>query len=223
MTLSMVEVNKRSWSKSFLNGIVQRSVGFYYICLTISSQYIQLFYTHCTEQLNCWSMGGCNFGNILPVNVPNVTEGKFMFFHKQLSISMEFYYLEPDLYPSFIDFVEAMNDLNQQRQNHSESSITIKVSRISAIVDIYLVNEKSGLACFSQDRKLGHIFGSHLGRDFGVMLTAEGPHKPEFPYNFVSIHSLIIYTDLIEYNIVGDTKTLWLRCFSFISKPQAGH
>ena len=32
----------------------------------------------------------------------------------------------------------------------------------------------------------------------------------------------MIYTDLIEYNIVGDTKTPLLPCFPFISKLKAG-
>ena len=84
-----------------------------------------------------------------------------MFFDKQLPNSLEFHYLEPGLYPSFMVFVEAMYNLNQERHNHSESSITIKVFRISEKVVIYLLNEKSGPACFCQE--LGHFFGSHLG------------------------------------------------------------
>ena len=50
------------------------------------------------------------------------------------------------------------------------------------------------------------------------MLRGKGPHKPDFAYDIVRIHSLMIYTSLIEYNIVGDTKALLLRCFLFISK-----
>ena len=51
----------------------------------------------------------------------NVTEGKFRFFDKKLSNSTELYYLEPDLYPSITDIVEAMNTLIQDRHNHSEN------------------------------------------------------------------------------------------------------
>ena len=54
------------------------------------------------------------------------------------------------------------------------------------------------------------------------MLRGKRPHKPEFGYDIVRIHSLMIYTDLIEYNIVGDTKAPLLRCFSFISKLKSG-
>ena len=55
------------------------------------------------------------------------------------------------------------------------------------------------------------------------MLRGKGPHKPEFAYDIVRIHSLMIYTDLIEYNIVGDTKAPLLRCFPFNSKLKSGN
>ena len=47
------------------------------------------------------------------------------------------------------------------------------------------------------------------------MLKGKGPHKPEFAYGIVRIHSLMIYTDLIEYNIVGDTKGSIAALLSF--------
>ena len=138
-----------------------------------------------------------------------------MFFDKKLSNSSEFYYLEPGLYTSITDIVETMNTLIQERHNHSENCITVKVSRRTQKVEIYLANEGTGLAFFSRD--LEHIFGSSVGNEFGVMLRGKGPHKPEFAYDIVRIHSLMIYTDLIENNIVGNTKASLLRCFHSVS------
>ena len=103
---------------------------------------------------------------------------QFMFCDKKLSISSEFYFLEPGLYPSFTDIVEAMNTLIQDRQNHSENCITVKVSRRTQKIEIHLATEGSGLAFSSTD--LGHILGSIFGNEFGVMLRGKGPHKPEF-------------------------------------------
>ena len=143
-----------------------------------------------------------------------------MFFDKKLSKSSEFYYLEPGLYPSITDIVEAISILIQERHNHSENCIKVEASRKTQKVEIYLANEASRLAFFSTD--LGHIFGSNVGNEFGVMLREKGPHKPEFAYDIVRIHSLKLYTDLIEYNIVGDTKAPLLRCFLFISKLKSG-
>ena len=147
-----------------------------------------------------------------------------MFFDKKLSKSSEFYYLEPGLsglYPSITDFVEAMNILIQKRHNHSENCIKVKVSRKTQEVENYLANEASGLAFFSTD--LGHIFGSNVGNEFGVMLRGKGPHKPEFAYDIIRIHSLMIYTDLIEYNIFGDTKAPLLRCFFYFEAQVCRH
>ena len=143
-----------------------------------------------------------------------------MFFDQKLSKSSEFYYLEPNLYPSITDIVEAMNILNQEEHNHSETCIKVKVSRRTQIVEIYLANEGSGLAFFSTD--LGRIFGSNVGIEFAVMLRGKGPHKPQFAYDIARIHSLMIYTDLIKYNTVGDTKAPLLPSFPFTSKLKSG-
>ena len=166
------------------------------------------------EQMNLegqWEVA--NFGKSYPSMYQNITKRNFMFCDKKLSKSSEFYYLELGLYPSITHIVEAMNTLIQERHNHSEKCITAKVSRRKQKVEIYLATEGSDLALFITD--LGHIFGSNVGNEFRVMLRGKGPHKPEFAYDIVRIHSLMIYTDLIEYNIVGDTKAPLLPCFPF--------
>ena len=155
-----------------------------------------------------------------PSMYQNVTEGKFTFFDKNFSKSSEFYYLEPGLYPPITDIVGAINILIQEKHNHSDNCIKVKVSRRAQKVEIYLANEGSGLAFFSMD--LGLIFGSNVGNEFGVMLRGKRTHKPEFAYDIVRIHSLMIDTHLIECKIIGDTKAPLLRCFPFISKLKSG-
>ena len=173
------------------------------------------------EQLNLHGQWEVAISEIsYPSMYQNVTERKFMFSYKKLSKSSEVYYLEPGLYPSITDLVEAMNILIQERHNHSEICIKVKVSRRTQKFEIYLANEGSGLAFFSTN--LGHIFGSNVGNEVGVMLRRKGPHKAEFTYDIVRIHSVMIYTELTEYNIVGDTKAPLLRCFPFISKLKSG-
>ena len=149
----------------------------------------------------------------------NITEGYFNFFDEKLSNSTSTYNLEPGLYTSTTDIVEAMNTLIPERNNHNESCITFKVSRRSQKVVIVLANDSSGLAFCGTD--LGHIFGNNVGNQFGVLMKGKGPHEPQFAY-IVRIHSLMIYSDLVEYSIVGDTKAPLLRCFPFISKLKGG-
>ena len=81
----------------------------------------------------------------------NVTEGKFMFYDEKLSKTAEVFYLEPRLYSSIADIVEAMNTLIQERNNHRDTCITIKVSRVTQKVKGHLANEESSLAIFSTD------------------------------------------------------------------------
>ena len=163
-------------------------------------------------------MGGCNVRIILPINVPKCHGGKTYVFRQKVSKLSEFYNLEPAFHPSITDIVEAMNTLLQKRHTHSEICIRVKMSRRTQKVDIYLASERYGLAVFSTDP--GHIFGSNVGNEFGVMLRWKGPNKPEFAYDIVRKLSLMIYTDLIEYNIVGDTKPPLLGCFPFYFEAQ---
>ena len=59
-----------------------------------------------------------------PSMYQNVTEGNFMFHDEKLSKTTEAYYLEPGLYSSITDIVEAMNTLIQERNNHRDTCIT---------------------------------------------------------------------------------------------------
>ena len=83
-----------------------------------------------------------------------------------------------------------MNTLIQERDNHKETCITVKVSRRTQKVVIMLANGTSGLAFCSTD--LGQTFGNNVGNEFGVLMIGKGPHEPEFAYDIVRIHSLMI-------------------------------
>ena len=150
----------------------------------------------------------------------NITEGKYKFFDEKFSKSSSTYNLEPGLYTSIADIVGAMNRLIQERNNHNETCITVKVSGRTQKVVIMLANDTSGLAFCSTD--LGHTFGNNVGNEFGVLMIRKGPHEPEFANDIVRIHSLLIYSDVEEYNPVGDIKAPLLRCFPFISKLKGG-
>ena len=69
---------------------------------------------------------------------------------------------------------------------------------------------------------LEHFFESFVGSKFGATLRVKEPQKPEVACNIIRIHSCIIYTDVIEYKIVGNTMTFLLRCSPFIWKPEFG-
>ena len=77
-----------------------------------------------------------------------------------------------------------------------------------------------------------HLFSADLCHDLGfeeavygmgVFMSGSGLHfPPRFPYDIVRKHTLIIYSDIVEYSTVGDTKAALLRCISFMSKIKNG-
>ena len=80
------------------------------------------------EQLNLEGQWEVAISEIsYPSMYQNITEGKFKFFAEKFSKSTSTYNLEPGLYTSITDFVEAMNRLIQERKNHNETCITVKV------------------------------------------------------------------------------------------------
>ena len=91
------------------------------------------------EQVNLEGQGEvANSESSYPSMHQNITEGYFKFFDKKHSKSTSTYNLEPGLYTSITDIVEAMNTLIQERNNHNETCITVKVSRRTQKVVIML-------------------------------------------------------------------------------------
>ena len=103
-------------------------------------------------------MGGCSFGNVLPINVPKKFRGKIHLFDIKSLNSSENYYLEPGLYHSITNIVEAMKTLIQHGRNH-----TVQVSGRRHKIQIQLANEGSVLA-FSVLTWV--FFGSNVRKDF---------------------------------------------------------
>ena len=74
----------------------------------------------------------------------------------------------------------------------------MKVSRVTEKVKVYLAIQESSLAIFSTD--LGHIFGGDVRNNLVILMCGKRPHEPTFAYENVRIHSLMIYTNIAEYN-----------------------
>ena len=163
---------------------------------------------------------GCNFTNILPINVPKVNGGEIQIFWREtfkIYVNLQSRTLSIYFHHRYCGNHEYAHSREKQPQ---ETCITVKVSRRTQKVVIMLANDASGLAFCSTD--LGHIFVNNVGNEFGVLMIGKGPHEPEFAYNIVRMPSLMIYSNVVEYNIVGDTKINFLRSFPFISKLKGG-
>ena len=156
------------------------------------------FLAGATESGGGGAIGGCNFGKMQPINVPKRYRRKIFVFDTKISNSSDYFYLEPGLYHSITNIVEAITTLVQERHNHTEIYFAVKLSQTMQKVDFHLADERSGLAFSSMD--LGHIFGSNVCNDFGVLFRGKRLQNPVFAYDLVHSHSLIIYRlDRVEY------------------------
>ena len=142
------------------------------------------------EQMNLdgqWEPAICETSD--PLMYQNITEGKFIFYDDKLYETTEAYCLEPGLYSSITDIVEAMNTLIQERNNHRDTCITIQVSRVTEKIKVYFAKEESSLATFSTD--LGHIFGGDVRIDLGIYSCVRKVRMNQHLLTilFTSIHS----------------------------------
>ena len=72
-----------------------------------------------------------------------------------------------------------------------------------------------------QSANLSPIFGCDLDKNQTEDVTGgKGPNHPQYSYNIMRIHSLIICSDVLDYNRIGDTKIPILFCILFISIVQ---
>ena len=113
-----------------------------------------------------------------------------------------------------------MNNLIQERHNHSENCIKTILYRKRLKIEIYLEKERFGLTFFITE--LGNNLGSKVANEFGVTLREKRPHKKEVAHDIVGTQSLMIHRDLVEENIVGDTKAPLLFRFPSIFQTKAG-
>ena len=132
-------------------------------------------------------MGGCNFGIILPINVPKCHRGKIYAFWQEIVKPVRIPPSRSRFLPFHYGFSGSHEHSRSRRHNHSENCITVKVTQRTQKIEINLASEGSGLAFFSTD--LGHFFGSNVGNEFGVMLRGK---EPKVDYEIVHRQSLMI-------------------------------
>ena len=153
----------------------------------------------------------------------NVTEGKFFYIDeaKPYTKPSDYYTLDPGLYPSISDIVNEMNRKIQEREKYEKTPIKLHVNKITQRISLSLPNQNFLLVIFSADLCL--VFECEEAvYGMGVFMSGACPHFPNFSYDFVRIHTFMIYSDIVEYNILGDPKAAFLGCIPFTSEVKNG-
>ena len=162
-----------------------------------------------------------------PALYNNITEGKFWYVPQRstskksnneetreaLNESYESVTILPGMYLSLDEIFQSMNDALRLR-NRQSVELKWKVDSITRHCEIELASDKSQLVFASQD------LCSILGFSQSVWFSSKGPHRSEFPIDILRFHSVMVYTDIVEFSINGDTKAPILRCFPFNNKIQ---
>ena len=167
------------------------------------------FSTWATE--SGWGKRSFNFSKFYASTYQNDRKRKIMFFMRISKSCLIFTIWNPPITDVVGAIITLLKKDTITAKAVSQSRCLWKIKKTW----IHLSNEGSGLAFFSTD--LRHIFRILVVIEFGVMLRGKGPHKPEFAYDSIRIHSHMLYIDLIEYTIAGDTKGPMQPCFLFIS------
>ena len=140
----------------------------------------------------------------------NISDGRFRYKANASDRDLSIMEIPPGLYHSLDDILAAMRDV--ARLQDKTINFQWSVNHRTQIVEIKLPNQNAGLNIISPD--IAHI----LGFPMSVLLTGSEPHKSLYPIDILRFHSVMIYTDIIEHGIIGDTKAPLLRSFPFISK-----
>ena len=162
-----------------------------------------------------------------PALYNNITEGKFWYVPQRstskksnneetreaLNESYESVTILPGMYLSLDEIFQSMNDALRLR-NRQSVELKWKVDSITRHCEIELASDKSQLVFASQD------LCSILGFSQSVWFSSKGPHRSEFPIDVLRFHSVMVYTDIVEFSIIGDTIAPILRCFPFNNKIQ---
>ena len=149
-----------------------------------------------------------------PALYHNVTDGRFRFKEGNDDKNLDVLEIPTGLYSSIDDILVTMKQVAAEQDPPKQLNMQWTVNTRNQKIEIKLPRPNSALNIISPD--IAHI----LGFPMSFLLWGEGPHVSTFPVDILRVHSIMVYTDLIEYGIIGDTKAPILRCFPFISRIQ---
>ena len=142
----------------------------------------------------------------------NISDGRFRYKEDEHDENLEIMEIPAGLYTSLNDIMAAMREVAEEQLKNKTIDFDWNVNNRTQMIEINLPNDSAGLNIISPD--IAHI----LGFPMSVLLLGKGPHKSKFPIDILRFHSVMIYSDIIEHGIIGDTRVPLLRSFPFISK-----
>lgn len=126
------------------------------------------------------------------------------------------YKIDAGMYSSLSEIANAMNSkimvYNNLKIDKNSIPVSFTLNPRTYHVNLELFSKFASLTFKSKD--LSNI----LGFQCDTAYTDEKEHQSLYPVDISRIHSVLVYTDIIEHDIVGDTRAPLLRSFPFINR-----
>ena len=145
----------------------------------------------------------------------NITDGEFTFVYQRVGPDNKLWdhekmQLPTGMYNSLDDIIQKIREASSKIRPKRKMSLKAKVINMSGLVELTLDKDQA-LIVDSDD--LSSILG--IPRLQPIPFGHPTKYVGKFPVDFVRIHSVMVYADIVEYDIVGDTKAPLLRSFPF--------
>ena len=160
------------------------------------------------------SMGGSSFGNFLPINVPKCYRGKIHVFFTESFQSRQYFNIWNLIFTIPIRIWLKLWTLSIKTNTITANAVS-KLKCLEEIKKFKFTLQNEDLVFLYLERTWDTFLEVVLALNLSHVEWKRTSQTKIFLRHF-GIHFLMIYTDLIEYNTVGDTKALLLRCFRFL-------
>jgi hypothetical protein len=143
---------------------------------------------------------------VFPTHIKNVLDGGFRYRNLEGDDDMGQLTIEPGIYESATDILKAMQEvLKPHYASHGFPGWDVSINPQTRKLGIGLPNDSSYLLITSIDLK------NVLGYSNSGWLSGKGPHVSFYPVDIQRVHTMFVYTNIIQHQIVGDTKAPLLR------------
>ena len=118
------------------------------------------------------------------------------------------FHIEPGLYSSVDEILISMNSVLKKVTKINQNNLKWELNPISRKLQMKLTNRSCGFSFGSSDLR------TTTGFDSDFYDYPESQNAP-YPIDIQRIHSALVYTDIVEYFVLGGTKVPILRYFLF--------
>lgn len=151
----------------------------------------------------------------------NITEGTFTYVYKRIHSGKQLWdneklKLPSGMYNTIDEVIEEIDKVSSKARPKDKMTMTAKVMDLNGLLRLEL-GKNQAIVIHSED--LSSVLG--IPRDLPIPFGDPNSHISKYPVDLTRVHSVMVYSDIVEYDIVGDTKAPLLRTFPFMHRQSS--